>query len=359
MHVLSLPTELLCLLPNHLRNIEDFNNAAASCRTLYDAFQKARPETILRLAAASAPAFFSPHPHFLVMATARQVAEWAIGDETRTAELCRAFQGGIDGLYDLCLSKAGLTLQDIRRLHAARFDIINPLSDDIDKMAGAQWYETESFWNGGVSEPATLETEPVRATFQMVIYGELFASTMESWLDPSRGLPRFDLEVRLEYIKYCIPDRMCSFGYEDMRVLASGPYQPDAPGPLGADQVALEYILNCGRWNRMWERVTREVGPDLEPEWKQKLWRDSLQTLGLEGMALVTIAKKRGLSDSWKRRLRGMRSKIEALDAVGSRPGTYVVPIRARIEISQAPDPGVEVHACMARYWPGTQHVSP
>ena len=103
-------------------------------------------------------------------------------------------------------------MEDIRRLHQARFSIINPLADQIDRMAGDQWYESvnEDFWNGGVSEPATLETESALAAFQIIIYGELFASSMQAFLESEKKLlPSFDVETRLDYIKYCIPDRTC------------------------------------------------------------------------------------------------------------------------------------------------------
>ena len=57
-------------------------------------------------------------------------------------------------------------------LHQARFSIINPLADKIDKMAGDQWYASpDNFWSGGVSEPETLYTESNIAAFQTIIYG--------------------------------------------------------------------------------------------------------------------------------------------------------------------------------------------
>ena len=139
MNLLDLPNEILSSLPLYIDNIETFTNRASSCRRLRQNFARAHPKTILLLADASAPMFFSPHPH---TATARQVSGWAIGNEENTRRLQKAFQGGIDSLYDFCINNpnTGLRTEDIRRLHQARFSIINPLADKIEKMAGDQWY---------------------------------------------------------------------------------------------------------------------------------------------------------------------------------------------------------------------------
>ncbi|ESK94725.1 hypothetical protein Moror_14220 [Moniliophthora roreri MCA 2997] len=143
MQLLDLPFEVLCSLPLYIRNIEDFNEASSTCSILYRAFSTATPNTILRLAAASSPTFFTPH--LLIAATARQVSDWALQSSSNTEALREALQGGTDGLLNLCVEKAGLTLDDLRRLHLARFSLVNPSSDKIDKMAGDQWYQTPNF----------------------------------------------------------------------------------------------------------------------------------------------------------------------------------------------------------------------
>lgn len=116
-----------------------------------------------------------------------------------------AVRGGIDALFSLCVSKASLSMADIRRLHASRFELINPVSDMIDRRAGPQWNATPRFGNGGASEAYTVDCEPLRTMFQFVIYGELFSSTLQSFLDPTAQLPRYDLKTRLEFVRYCIP----------------------------------------------------------------------------------------------------------------------------------------------------------
>ncbi|RDW71654.1 hypothetical protein BP5796_07688 [Coleophoma crateriformis] len=372
MHLTELPVELLAALPSFIRNLEDYTNAASTCRTLRIAFALAAPHTILRLAASSAPTFFSPHPWFLVMATARQVSDWAVGSESRTQELRRAFQGGISSLYDLCLHVGGLTMEDIRRLHLARFSTINPLANKIDQMAGSQWYGAPAFWNGGVSEAWTVSCEPERSVFHIMVYWELFGSTLRAYLEPDLGLPKFDLATRLDFIKYCIPDWICNGGYPGLEVLPIGPYLPgsDTQKNLPADQIALQFILNCGRWQRLWEKPMFEVGPDFANEWRQALWKNSCMSFGMESMEIVTEMKvtsevdsrylasqtvqpDRVLTPAWHQRLSRVRAQIEQLDAVQHRPRTTVIGTVLQHPVSDAPNLAEETYVCMAALWPG------
>ena len=105
----------------------------------------ATPNQILSLAASSSRIFFRPDPHFLTAATVRQISDWALLTPSNTTTLRQAFRNGIDALFDLCVSKAGLTIEQIRHLYDSRFTAFNPLIDMIDRCAGAQWYVTPDF----------------------------------------------------------------------------------------------------------------------------------------------------------------------------------------------------------------------
>lgn len=234
-------------------------------------------------------------------------------------------------------------MSDIRRLHATRFSLINPVSDMIDRCAGTQWYKTPDFWNGGVSNPNTISLEPTRSLFQIIIYGELFASSMRASLAPELGLPRFDHEFRMDYIKYCIPDRMCK-SYEGMTVLPIGPYaeQDDARKENNewmpeedldnarldhlldcrakynelmpedeSDQVGLNHLLGCRTWTEAWSSVREEIGPDFEEEWRQQMWHSAVQIQGLEGLEML----RPGGVEEWRSRLEAIRSAVERMEA--------------------------------------------
>jgi hypothetical protein len=365
MNLLDLPNEILSSLPLYINNIETFTSAASSCWRLRENFAKAHPKTVLLLADASAPTFFSPHPHYLITATARQVSGWALGNKENTDRLRKAFQGGIDGLYNFCIDNPniGLTMEDIRRLHQARFSIINQLADQIDKMAGDQWYQSApgNFWNGGVSEAYTLYTEPTLAAFQIIIYGELFASSMQAFLESEKKLlPSFDVEARLDYIKYCIPDRSCQ-SYPGLEVLPTGPYAPGMEDRYASHQVSLEHILHSRRWRRMWRQAIRmidrnfgeagqeedgDIGEYEDEPWNRRLYRDALQTLGLEGMQLVTLPKER-VSKECRDKALQIKQQVELLQVKFDN----VTGSRLR-ELRDAPDPAREVRVCVLSLWP-------
>lgn len=364
MPLTALPTEILILLPLFIDNIETFINAAATCHKLRNALYTATPNTILRLAAASAPTFFSPHPHYLVAMTASQAGKWALGDEARTAQLQLVLEGGIDRLYRFCLKTTGIgiTLSDIRNMYESRFSVINPLSDKIDKMAGYQWEDTPDFWNGGVSEPATLRTEPDRATLQLLIYGELFGESMNASLQleqqQSNGtgsvsgrrsdgnLACFDLRTRLRYITYCVPQYDCT----SYKFLTG---ESRAEGPSERDQSALDHILNCRRWRTMWGAAIREVlydgsvedFPDEEyygdEHWRLKLLRDAIWVQGLEGLQLVTVPAGQ-LDSGFVDKLKWIKGQVDQLscspawEMVGE-CGVY----------SNVPDPSGELSVCL------------
>ncbi|CAL5873975.1 uncharacterized protein PFLUO_LOCUS8260 [Penicillium psychrofluorescens] len=371
MPLTDLPNEIIALLPQHIDNLETFTNASSSCRLLRENFSKTDPRTILRLAANSAPVFFSPHPHFLTAITARKASAWALGDESRTERLREAFQGGIEGLYSFCLEHSSLSMEEIRRTHLARFEIINVFSDRIDKMAGDQWMHTPNFWNGGVSSAYTLYTDAERAAFQIIIYGELFAASMDAFLDPEQNLPWFDIGTRLDYCKYCIPDLSCDSydaqnGSPGLEVHPTGPYsfrnnkkKKSPPKDLELDQVAMRHITGCGRWRRMWGSAIREILPKAEGEgqefteqdeeeehWRKKLLRRALQTQGLEGMQIIT-ASPGSVSPEWVERTRRIKDQIDKLEKP---PPTQRLGNWAQYLVFFAPDLTKEVRVTIATY---------
>ncbi|KAL2870383.1 uncharacterized protein BJX67DRAFT_378358 [Aspergillus lucknowensis] len=342
MSLLDLPPELLCLLPDYIDNIETFTNAASSCRTLRAAFAATLPSTILRLAAASAPTFFSPHPHFLVAASIRPVSDWALGNEERTKLLRDALHGGIYRLYDFCLEYGGLTLDRIRQTHLTRFSILNPLSDKIDKMAGDQWMKTPRFFEGGVSEAVTLYTDAERAALQIIIYGELFGRSMEAYLSPAGKLPSFDITMRLDYFQYALPNDEVP---HDVHGTQFSYYE---------DQRSLRHILKCRRWRRMWAAAIREYLDEgftdekrADEDWRKSMLRSALQMQGFEGMQLVAC-KPGEVSQEYLVKVRRIRAQILALTKP---PATQTFGSRKKLHVSEAPDPWAELEVVHGELW--------
>ncbi|KAG7002076.1 mediator of RNA polymerase II transcription subunit 17 [Physcia stellaris] len=339
--LLTLPPEILALLPHHLANIEDFKELSSTCRPLRAACSSAPPHLILRLAAASSRVFFRPDPYFLVAATAKQIGRWALLSEENTYELRKALRGGIEGLFDLCVENAGLSMEDIR---CSRFTTFNPVTDLIDRCAGKQWYSIPDFWNGGRSDAETIQCEPERALFEMAIYGSLFHSTLSANLDGRKGL---DLATRLDYIKYCIPDWYCK-SYRGFEVEATGPYRDgwDKVDP-GMDQYSIRHILRSSKWRAAWKEVRKSCGADFEDERRQRVWECAVQMQGLEGFEML----RPGGIDRWRERLVGLRAKIEAMDARGMKAAE--IDVHGEIDWLECPILADEVLCCVRSMWPG------
>ena len=122
--LLALSIGILSSIPDHLVNIRISRKChrpeAASARYL-TLCSSASPRLVPRLAVASSRTLSRPDPYFIVAATVKQLGYWTLLNENNINQLCKALNDGIGGLFDLCVEKAGLTMDDIRRLVIALF----------------------------------------------------------------------------------------------------------------------------------------------------------------------------------------------------------------------------------------------
>ncbi|KAJ6584690.1 hypothetical protein B0H19DRAFT_1106105 [Mycena capillaripes] len=196
----TLPPELLLNLPDYLHSIEDLCSLFSTCRTLYRTCGNPDPKIIPRLAANSGRVFFRPHPHLLIAATARQVADWAVKHDERRFQLEVAIQGGVDKLLELAIAVSELTMDDIRRLYTYKCDVLNPLNRELDLGEGPA-----SGW-------PTVCNDPETTLLSWVIYGELFHHSLElAYLPLPEHKPLSSL-IRYKWFVYCMPD-VNSFDY--------------------------------------------------------------------------------------------------------------------------------------------------
>lgn len=273
--LLSLPREILIILPDYIHNIEDYTNFSSTCKALRDCMGTASPRTILRLAAAQSTTFFRPSPHFLVAATARELGHWARESAANEDQLATRLEDGVDGLLDLALKHCGLTMHRIRQLHLQRFSIINPVTDLIDTCVGVQWYKTPNFWAGGVDDAYTIDSDPPATLFHLALYGELFGPDFEAFLDPAKqSVRRLSIDTRLEFIKYCVPDWTCYHGQKrarDLRlpggrldprrtVKQTGPYAEGTEESDIQNNIALEWHIKSSRWKPYWQEMRAKAG---------------------------------------------------------------------------------------------------
>ncbi|KAK5993474.1 hypothetical protein PT974_06905 [Cladobotryum mycophilum] len=308
MNLTDLPIDILVLLPSHLHNVEDFANLSSSCRLFHSIYANTSPELILQLAAASTSTFFSPSPHFLVAATARQLGEWALRNDDNLRALEASFQGGIDGIYRLCLKHSSLSIERIRELHVSRCNVIDPFADRI-------------------RDPEMLEIRPasVRATYQLIILGELFSRTVTTILDPSSPSPRITLMQRLEFIKYCIPDGSCLATKGGPVVQAIGPYAPENLPRLPWDQKTLHRVLVCAHraelWTKFWMQAIPVAGSIFSQSWRNELWMEALLCQGFDTAEL--LIQRGDISPQALGRLLKVTQQIATLDDEWKPPGDY------------------------------------
>ncbi|KAJ6497670.1 hypothetical protein C8R45DRAFT_135397 [Mycena sanguinolenta] len=194
----TLPAELLLYLPQYLHSIEDLLSLFSTCRTLYRACSNPNPKIVLRLAAASGRVFFRPHPHLLLAATARQLADWAVEEDHRRYLLEAAFHGGVDKLFELAIDVVGLSMDDIHRLCTYKCDVLNPLNRRLDVAAGPATASNDYI---------TVCNDPETTLLSWAIYGELFHHSLElAYLPFSRRCKPLSTIIRLKWFVYCMPD---------------------------------------------------------------------------------------------------------------------------------------------------------
>ncbi|KAM3422387.1 hypothetical protein BST61_g2741 [Cercospora zeina] len=304
--LMSLSTDILIMLPGYLCSIEDYTNLSSTCRRLRSCMATAAPNTILHLAAAQSTTFLRPSPHFLVMATARELGNWArqsVENEASFASHCR--REGIDGMLKLALTHCGLTIERIRELYEMRMSIINPVTDIIDKCVGPQWYNTPDFWHGGVSDACTIESDPTSTFFHLATYGELFAPDLDHLLTGTFGR-RLSVNTRLTFVRKCIPET--------------------AGNVIPPHNTALRWVVCSSRWRPHWKRFRTTVAgcEDFkenfddrwwhrdgdEAHWRQRLYENVMICQGLEGLGMV----RPKLQDAWVEKCRQWRARVAELE---------------------------------------------
>ncbi|OJI98248.1 hypothetical protein ASPVEDRAFT_25145 [Aspergillus versicolor CBS 583.65] len=309
--LLRLPPEIVCMLTNFIDDIRTFTNVSSSNKYLYNSLKLTHPQTILRLAAGSGPALFQPHPTFLVTITARSASAWALTQPNRDEILCKAFSGDIDTLYEFCLTHGTLTLAQIRKTYKQRFSIINRLSASVQQL-GWKWELHPGYFENTDYKPArrkkrydamkpqTLWIETALPVFQIIIYGELFAQSMDAFLaDPEgKSLPRFSKNTRMEYLR-TLPSSRGGWYYDFVHLL--------------------EWVAVKPGWEMKWTRAIRHY---LDPECvqdtcipgnaslgshqhaprdpaKARLLMSALEMQGLDGMGFILYKRPERLSGQY------------------------------------------------------------
>ncbi|KAK7063633.1 hypothetical protein R3P38DRAFT_7174 [Favolaschia claudopus] len=194
----SLPLDILLDLPEYLHDLEDLYSLFLTSRTLFRACANPSPKAIPRLAANCGRVLFRPHPHLLIAATARQLADWAIKSNNSRYLLEIAVQGGVDNLLQLATDVAELSMEDIRRLVVYKNDVLNPLDRRLDLAAGPASVGFDGY---------TVCDDPETTLLSWAIYGELFHHNHDlQYLPFSPEVKPLSGLIRCKWFVHCMPN---------------------------------------------------------------------------------------------------------------------------------------------------------
>ena len=206
----TLPEELLLRVFDSLERLNDLYAIMLTCKQFNRISHDVKAETISRLALHSGSYFpaLRPVSHFLLVASARRLAEWARAEEARKTRLKATMHGGVTGLVTLALDVAPITLEDVRDVWAWKRDTVIPLSKRFDAICGpASRREGESLLT--VCEDSEL------ALFSWAVYGELFDHILR--MDWPESTAKLDSVTRFKFMIYCVPD-VNSFRHMDLQL---------------------------------------------------------------------------------------------------------------------------------------------
>lgn len=207
MQLTHLPAELIASLPYYLHSLDDLYSLLRTSRVFYNTCANTSATLPPTFAKKYGQNLLPPHPHLLLAGTARQIADWAVQRKENRQRLYDAIGRGNEGLLDLAVQVTRLSLNDVRALYKAKFDIVNPLSCGLDLECGQG--ERQRYRDEGASSFWTVCEDVDRALYNYLIYCELFHHSVDAALDPSLNTVPLSTELRLHWIAQCMPDANC------------------------------------------------------------------------------------------------------------------------------------------------------
>ena len=208
MRLLELPSDIINLLPTYLYSITDLHSLSSTCKALHIVYASSPAKLPPVLPRLYGQPLLPPHPHLLLAATARQVADWAIRSRANRTALYEALSEGNDGLLKLSEQVAAVSLQDMRNLHDLKYNLLNPLARIVDIEAGPQMVRDQG--NDPDNYSGTIVPDPDIALLNYWIYCELFHHNVDQILSVSaRTAPApkpLGLKICRRWVAYCVPD---------------------------------------------------------------------------------------------------------------------------------------------------------
>jgi hypothetical protein len=230
-------------LPEYLHSLDDLYSLIRTSRGFYDCFAGSTAKLRPSFAKRDGQRLFPPHPHLLIAGCARSVADWAIESHENEAQLQKALESGIDGLFDFCTREGRMSLGDVRALTRAKYDLLNPISRQVDDSIGPAAREARYTASGrtlddDAGEWWTIMEYPDLSLLNHWIYCELFHHAVDAAIDILSVRKRLSWKTRVTFMSYCIPDCnnkiiQVSYGiFEQLYGCAHSPWDTVAEGRL-------------------------------------------------------------------------------------------------------------------------------
>ncbi|MCJ1452074.1 hypothetical protein MMC28_002415 [Mycoblastus sanguinarius] len=204
MQLINLPAELLTSLPNYLYSLDDWYSLVRTSRRFYN--------TCAHTKAVFPPTFLEHHPHQLLAGSVRQVADWAVESEEKRKLLWDAITKGNDGLLNLSIEVAKWSLADVRSLHQAKRNVIDPVTWELDMKGGPGRHQqlmemNPTEWEYQNPDNWKLCEDVERTVYNYLIYCELFHHNIdEAYGQLPSNIDALSRPFREHWMIHCMPD---------------------------------------------------------------------------------------------------------------------------------------------------------
>jgi len=309
MQLTDLPAELIASLPNYLHSLDDLYSLTSTSRIFYNTCANTSATFPPTFAKKYGQNLLPPHPHLLLAGTARQIADWAVQSERNRQELYDAITRGNEGLQDHAVQLARLSLNDVRALHQAKIDVVNPLSRVLDLECGQG--ERRRYRDDEDSSVLTVCEDVDQALYNYLIYCELFHHSVDAALDPSLDIVPLSTELRMHWIAQCMPDNNCK------------------ASPAGKEYQMLDYqhmsqsdgFLNFSKIPKLLLGKPQALAGVNGPEYEGLLPQEILFVKVMEHQGLLTLRVLQADEATTQDLSKGIRNKAEAVPTAKIRLG--------------------------------------
>lgn len=322
----TLPEELILRVLASVHRLEDLCSVMLTNKLLHRISLDVPPADISRMALKTKDFLpgLRPYQHFLLVPSARRLAEWAVQSDDRRWRLASAMHGGIDGLLAIAMAEAPITLDDIRKTWRWKQNVLNPLSDGMDQVCGRS-SQSDDFY--------TVCENPSLTLLVWVIYGEMFhhsVTYLYSAHDAQHPIP-LDCVSRFKFLVYCMPDEN-SFTYMGLEVPTWFDSSVENYQQLSLNYAKREFLLPSLWGEEINEMMPGVLSDDGYEDWdfeyltKSRLLVTTVLSSGMRALDILQAGrlKRKGNiepSQDLVRWLHELGRKIDALPSVESENG--------------------------------------